>query len=144
MKPELNPEDQTETFDASREFTRPLYTFKGKELWPFARKSKMILAQVFSDDVASYRALAFIFIHTRRGGKTFSEDLAKFVIPIAWKIDEFRAKIVDLAEDMSDEDIEEAARIFGESLTADRDTQFRAEADGDAKLAQKKNRGRSK
>ena len=114
-----------------KEHVRPKYTFKGKELLPYSRGTRILYGMVSDDrDLVIYRVLAFLYIHLNPRIE---------VIPFVWgDINKFREKMIEYRETLSDSDIEEANRIVNEILTADQETRVVAEpehADG------KKNEG---
>lgn len=110
---DFTPEELAERLE--KEFIRPLDTFKGISLWPYTRAMRLLFAQVCSDeDTVIYRQLAFIYLHLKRTEQTQQEDVTKHVVPLAWDINAFRAKIAFWRDTLSDEDEKTAAILHRE------------------------------
>jgi hypothetical protein len=111
-----------------REHVRPAPVFKGQELLPFSRGSRILYGMVLNDnDLVIYRVLAFIFIHMHPRTE---------IIPLVWgDVNKFREKVLEFRETLTDEDETEAQRIVNEVLEADAATKVMAEPEhsGDGK-----------
>lgn len=117
----ITPESDTEFQEIQqREHVRPAATFKGKELAPFSRGTRILYAMICNDnDLVIYRVLAFIYIHLHP---------RKEVIPLVWgDLTRFREKILEFRETLTDADETEAQRIVNEQLAADAATRVVAE-----------------
>lgn len=126
----LNPESE-EALSAAleREHIRPAYTFQGKELWNYSNGSDLVFQQVCDDgDLMGYRGLAFVFIHLKRTEKTAMDDIAKYVIPIAWDLNRFRSEIMRFREKLTPDDVAEASRILVETLDTEMKSRVKAGA----------------
>jgi hypothetical protein len=90
IKPTLDPEDEapTELFVSAQ-------TFQGKPLWPLTLESDMIMAHVSAgNELVAFSAMAFIFVHMKRGGADFFADLER-IMPILWtNPDKFRVEVL--------------------------------------------------
>lgn len=109
-----------------REHVRPKYSFKGKELAPYSRGTRILYGMISDDrDLVIYRVLAFLYIHMNPRSE---------VIPVVWgDINKFREKMIDYRETLDDKDIEEANKLVDEIIRADAETRVIAEPEGDGK-----------
>ncbi len=129
--PQLNPEDDDSISQRlEREHLRPASVFQGKELWPFTRGTKLVFNQIIGDDTVLFRALAFVWIHVKRGEATCKADVTRHVAPFAWSINHFRGEIIEFADTLTDEDQADAMRIHKEWEEAEAATRFKAGAIG--------------
>lgn len=127
----IAPEDNNLAELQQKEQVRPKFTFKGKELAPYSRGSRILYGMVCdNNDLVIYRVLAFLYIHLQPRDE---------MIPLVWgDINKFRAKIIDFRETLTDEDEVEAQRIVDELLEADRSTRVIAEPEDDPTSNSKK------
>lgn len=134
-EPEANPEDQAQ--DA---LLRPPISFEGKELWPLTPESDLIMAHVSrGNDLARFTAMAFVYIHTKRGGKAFFDDL-QVVMPIAWDDPtKFRIEVLRFFSKMPDEARQAAVRAWMSAYDLVRKTEVvAADPVGSRRRAKKK------
>ena len=126
--PAFNPESEETrvSTELEREHLRPLPEWKCKQLWPYTPGTRMIWNQVTDDDTLEYWALAFIFIHLRRSELTCKADMARHVIPLAWKINNFRAEVMEFREGIEKEDVDLAITIMEEAFAAAKRTEIQA------------------
>lgn len=105
-----------------REQIRPLAVFKGKELAPYSRGTRILYNMVIDDkDLVIYRVLAFLYVHLHPRPD---------VIRLAWgDLNKFRETILEFRETLTDADEAEAQRIVDELLKADASTRVVAEPD---------------
>lgn len=122
---DFTPEEQAERLE--KEFIRPLDTFKGVELWPYTRAMQLLFAQVSTDeDTLLFRSLAFVFMHRKRTESTQQADVTKHVVSLAWDINAFRSKVAFFFDDLTEQDVVEAIRIY--ESTMEREMQSRVKA----------------
>src|SRR5438477_12623880 len=90
-----------------REHVRPAYSFKGRELAPYSRGTRILYGMISDDrDLVIYRVLAFLYIHLNPRTE---------VIPLVWgDINKFREKMIEYREMLTDQDIEEANKLVDE------------------------------
>ena len=107
------------------EFTRPAYSFKGNELFPFTYGYELLFNQVRdAEDTGLYTWLAFVYLLYRktRGDSQESEsEHRKWAISIAWRVETFREALtawVDAIGPITTEDKIEAKRIYEENMKA--------------------------
>lgn len=140
-EPEFNPEDQDQVDRALEgEFTRPCAEFQGKLLWPFTPGSKALYNMALSEfDTKLYRALAFVFIHIRRGEKDMETDLAKHIVPLVWNnMDHFRVKALGLCNTLNDGDIDAVISIVKKEFQMEEMTEISATPPDHGQSTQKK------
>lgn len=137
--PSLNPEDESTTAaQLDREHMRPEYSWRGKPLWPYSKGSELVLNQVRDVDTNGFRGLTFVFVHLKRGGASFKEDLLKSgIMELAWNLPAFRAAIIEFTDDQecTDEDISDAIRIEKIWLDAAQATRIKAGSADGAKIS---------
>lgn len=122
---EFTPEEQASRLE--KEFIRPADTFKGVELWPYTRAMQLLFWQVSTpEDTLIYQALAFIYMHRKRTESTQQADVTKHVVPLAWDINAFRSKVAFFYDGLTEEDAEEAIRIY--QSVVERELQSRVKA----------------
>ncbi len=136
------PEDMTLDVPEESDYVRPLATFKGKDLWPLTVASELLFIQIRtpSEDTRAYEGLAFVYLHLKRGGKTFKEDRAQ-ITPLCWDINRFRETILEWVESekISSDERLEAVRIYREAF----DKARKSEVEPVPSLAQKKTEDQS-
>lgn len=108
------------------EFTRPSYSFKGVELFPFTYGYELLFNQVRdAEDTGLYTWFAFVFLLLRRGKEETSNIHKAWAISTAWKVDNFRTALTDWMDEngpFTNEDKLEAKRIYEENMKAIADT----------------------
>ena len=119
--PEPNPEDEI-----LHESLRPAFIFRGKELWPFSRGARLVYAQVCSpEDTLIYRALALVFLLTKRGATTAAADRGTLD---AWDLKSFHQRIDEFRDTFPETEADaiesEAIRIANEAVSGARKTDF--------------------
>ncbi len=130
--------------DGEESYVAEPVRFQNKELWPLTHGSDLMFIQVRTpgEDSVAYEGLAFVFIHLKRGGKTFKEDRAQ-VSPLCWDIQRFRNSVMDWVEeaDISPEDRFQAVKIYREAY----EQAAKSEVDpiSDTSTAQKKTEAQS-
>lgn len=108
------------------EFVRPLYSFKGAELFPFTYGYELLFNQVRDpEDTGLFTWLAFVYL-LRKITPDEREDVhRKWAIKLCWKVEHFREALIgwmDINGPFTTEDKIEAKRIFEESMKAIADT----------------------
>ncbi len=128
------------------EFTRPTYSFKGADLFPFTYGYELLFNQVRDpEDTGLYTWLAFVFLLRQNGGES-SELHRKWAIDLAWKVSTFRDALMrwmDNEGPFTTEDKIEAKRIYEESMKAAAETSVEAVPDR-KRSVQKKTRHQKK
>src|SRR6267142_1273775 len=121
----ITPESELQETQ-QREQVRPKYSFKGQELAPYSRGTRILYGMISDDrDLVIYRVMAFLYIHLNPRSE---------VIPMVWgDINKFREKMIDYRETLSDQDIEEANKLVDEILRSDAETRVVAEPETDGK-----------
>ncbi len=108
------------------EFTRPTYSFKGAELFPFTYGYELLFNQVRDpEDTGLYTWLGFIFLLRKRSNNEDQIAHRKWAIGLAWKVETFRLAISEWMDDFgpfTNEDKIEAKRIYDESMKAAAET----------------------
>ncbi len=125
------------------EFTRPAYSFKGAELFPFAYGYEILFNQVRDpEDTGLYTWLSFVFILRRRDDKETWREHRDWVRGMAWRVETFRDALLDWMDEngpFNTEDKIEAKRIYEESMKAAAETSVEAVPDR-KRAVQKKTR----
>lgn len=81
IKPEFAPEDQVSDAELSQSNA---FLFQKKPLWPLTKESDLLMAHVSRGvDLGRFTSMAFVFIHFKRGGATFFDDL-QTILPVVW------------------------------------------------------------
>ncbi len=118
------------------EFTRPTYSFKGAELFPFTYGYELLFNLVRDpEDTGLYTWLAFVYLLARkiRGDSPESEqEHRKWAVSIAWTVATFRESLavwMDMTGPFTNEDKIEAKRIYEESMKAAAETSVEAVPD---------------
>lgn len=111
----MSEENLLQELDQS--FILPERVFKGQRLAPYTEGSRLLMLQVRDDaDTPIFFVYAFIFIHI------LLAKSRKEAIRLAWNRDEFREKLMEWSENMTDDDRDKAsimvAAILGESNKA--------------------------
>lgn len=115
------------------EFTRPTYSFKGAELFPFTYGYELLFNQVRDpEDTGLYTWLGFIYLLLKRkvdGEKGLRDETTDehraWAIGIAWRVSVFRDALVTWMDEngpFTTEDKLEAKRIYDESMKAAAET----------------------
>ncbi len=129
------------------EFTRPTYSFKGAELFPFTYGYELLFNQVRDpEDTGLFTWLAFLFLLRKRSANEDQIAHRKWAINLAWKVETFRLALSEWMDDFgpfTNEDKIEAKRIYEESMKAAAETSVEAVPDR-KRSVQKKTRHRKK
>ncbi len=115
------------------EFTRPTYSFKGAELFPFTYGYELLFNQVRDpEDTGLYTWLGFIYLLLKRkvdGEKGLRDETTDehraWAIGIAWRVSVFRDALVTWMDEngpFMTEDKIEAKRIYEENMKAAAET----------------------
>ncbi len=128
------------------EFTRPTYSFKGAELFPFTYGYELLFNQVRdAEDTGLYTWLAFVFLLSKKGDQS-QIDHRQWAVSIAWNVKMFREALtrwMDQNGPFTNEDKLEAKRIYEESMKAAAETSVEVIPDR-KRPSQKKTRHRKK
>jgi hypothetical protein len=129
------------------EFTRPTYSFKGSELFPFTYGYELLFNQVRDpEDTGLFTWLAFVFLLRKLSGNEDQIAHRKWAINLAWKVETFRLALsewMDCIGPFTNEDKIEAKRIYEESMKAAAETSVEAIPDR-KRSVQKKTRHQKK
>ncbi len=129
------------------EFTRPTYSFKGADLFPFTYGYELLFNQVRDpEDTGLYTWLGFVYLLRKRDPKETGEEHRDWAIGLAWQVKNFRRALMDwmdLDGPFTNEDKIEAKRIYEESMKAAAETSVEAVPDR-KRSVQKKTRHRKK
>ncbi len=108
------------------EFTRPIYSFKGAELFPFTYGYELLFNQVRDpEDTGLYTWLGFVYLLRRREPEETSREHQLWACRLAWKVEGFRMQLMswmDQSGPFTTEDKIEAKRIYEESMKAAAET----------------------
>jgi hypothetical protein len=112
ITPSLDPEDEPPVSESELSQARAL-TFQNQPLWPLNKETDLLMAHVSRGvDLGRFTAMAFVFIHLQRGGKTFFEDLPK-VIGVIWDDPNvFRIEVMKFFADYDASAVEEAVALW--------------------------------
>ena len=123
------------------EFTRPTYSFKGADLFPFTYGYELLFNQVRDpEDTGLFTWLAFVYILRKRQTDETAKDHQLWACRLAWKVEGFRIELMqwmDTIGPFATEDKIEAKRIYEESMKAAAETSVEAVPDR-KRSAQKK------
>ncbi len=115
------------------EFTRPEYSFKGADLYPFTYGYELLFNQVRDpEDTGLFTWLAFVYILRNRTPDESALEHRKWAIGIAWKVETFRLSLTEWMDEVgpfTNEDKIEAKRIYEESMKAAAETSVEAVPD---------------
>ena len=114
------------------ELTRPTYSFKGADLFPFTYGYELLFNQVRDpEDTGLYTWLGFVYLLRKREKETKDEH-RDWAIRLAWKVEDFRRSLMQWMDDegpFTTEDKIEAKRIYEESMKAAAETSVEAVPD---------------
>jgi hypothetical protein len=114
------------------EFTRPTYSFKGAELFPFTYGYELLFNQVRDpEDTGLYTWLAFVYLLHPMNEETIDKHRNR-MIEQCWKVATFRNELtrwMDHWGPFTNEDKIEAKRIYEESMKAAAETSVEAVPD---------------
>ncbi len=129
-EPLAAPEDSEFSTAQEKEQIRPAREFKGKELRPYSRGTRLLFQQVLSpNDSATFRVLAFVYIHL---------NPAEEMVKLCWNQEAFRLAVLAFAETLSPADEQEADRVTDEMIKADRASEVAPAGDGSGKKKRKR------
>ncbi len=115
------------------EFTRPIYSFKGAELFPFTYGYELLFNQVRDpEDTGLFTWLAFVFLLLKRNEKETLQEHREWAIRLCWQVQAFRAELFEWMNEngpFPNEDKIEAKRIYEESMKAAAETSVEAVPD---------------
>ncbi len=118
------PEDSEFSTIQEKEQVRPAWTFKGKELRPYSRGTRLLFQQVWSpNDSPSFRVFAFIYIHL---------NSAEEMVKLCWNQEAFRLAVLEFAETLSPAEELEADKITDQMIKADRASEVAPVGEGGA------------
>ncbi len=137
----------TEIRRQTSEFTRPTYSFKGADLFPFTYGYELLFNQVRdAEDTGLFTWLAFVYLLRKREPNEDPRTHRYWAIGIAWKIQDFRCELSQWMDEngpFTNEDKFEAKRIYEESMKAAAETSVEVIPDR-KRAVQKKTRHRKK
>lgn len=116
----IAPEQDTEFQEnQTREHVRPPTMFKGKELAPYSRGTRILYRMICDDaDLVIYRVLAFIYIHSLSRSEA---------VKLCWgNVNDFREKVLEFRETLTDQDEDDAQKLVDELLAAENATRVTA------------------
>ncbi len=129
------------------EFTRPEYSFKGADLYPFTYGYELLFNQVRDpEDAGLFTWLAFVYLLRNRTPNESALEHRKWAIGIAWKVETFRLSLTEWMDEVgpfTNEDKIEAKRIYDENMKAAAETSVEAVPDR-KRPVQKKTRHQKK
>ncbi len=129
------------------EFTRPTYSFKGADLFPFTYGYELLFNQVRDpEDTGLYTWLGFVYLLRKSHPVETDIQHRAWAIGIAWKVSSFRESLIlwmDEHGPFTTEDKIEAKRIYEESMKAAAETSVEAVPDR-KRSVQKKTRHQKK
>ncbi len=129
------------------EFTRPEYSFKGADLYPFTYGYELLFNQVRDpEDTGLFTWLAFVYLLRSRNENESALEHRKWAIGIVWNVETFRLSLTEWMDEngpFTNEDKIEAKRIYEESMKAAAETSVEAIPDR-KRSVQKKTRHQKK
>ncbi len=115
------------------EFTRPIYSFKGAELWPFTYGYELLFNQVRDpQDTGLYTWFAFVYLLRKQKPDETRKWHQDWAVMMAWQVENYRAAMMDWMDEagpFTTEDKIEAKRIYEESMKAAAETSVEAVPD---------------
>lgn len=130
ITPDIDPEDERPVTDEDVSKAGAA-TWQGRPMWPLTKESDLIMAHVSrSVDLGRFTAMAFVFIHVPRGGKTFFEDLQK-ILGVVWDDPNvFRLEVLKFFADYKDDAVQEAVELWMRAYNLKRRTEVAPVASG--------------
>lgn len=118
-------DDEIVSFDMiekpKSEFTRPAYSFKGVELFPFTYGYELLFNQVRdAEDTGLYTWLAFVYLLCPMNDETIDKHRSR-MIQLCWKVADFRNELtrwMDHWGPFTTDNKIEAKRIYEENMKA--------------------------
>ncbi len=112
ITPDIDPEDERPVTDEEvAQAAAPQW--QGRTMWPLNKTTDLLMAHVSRGvDLGRFTAMAFVFIHFPRGGKTFFEDLRK-ILGVVWDDPNvFRLEVLKFFADYDDVAVQEAVDLW--------------------------------